>query len=58
MQGSVWGPLLCTGTMDKIGDKAYKTGSSLYSYKGLVAIPPLGMVDDKISMSKCSVEST
>ena len=58
MQGSVWGPLLCTGTMDKIGRKAYMTGTSLYSYKDLVAIPPLGMVDDEITMSKCSVEST
>ena len=30
MQGSVWGPLLCTTTMDKIGQKAYKTGHPLY----------------------------
>ena len=44
--------------MDKIGKKAYKSGSPLYTYKGLVAIPPLGMVDDEITMAKCSVEST
>ena len=58
MQGSVWGPLCCTSTMDKIGKKAYKSGSPLYAYKGLVNIPPLGMVDDEITMAKCSVQST
>ena len=42
MQGSVWGPLCCTTTMDKIGQKAYKTGSALYMYKGMVSIPPPG----------------
>ena len=58
MQGSVWGPLCCTATMDKIGKKAYQTGSPLYSYKSLVSVPPLGMVDDEISMSRCSVDAT
>ena len=58
MQGSVWGPLCCTSTMDKIGKKAYTTGTPLYTYKGLVAIPPLGMIDDEITMAKCSVDST
>ena len=58
MQGSVWGPLCCTSTMDKIGQKAYKSGSPLYTYKGLVSIPPLGMVDDEITMAKCSFQST
>ena len=27
IQGSVWSPSCCTSTMDKIGKKAYKTGS-------------------------------
>ena len=58
MQGSVWGPLCCTTTMDKIGQKAYKTGAPLYSYKGLVSIPPLGMVDDIITVAECGVKST
>ena len=45
--------------MDKIGKKGYKSGSPLYTYKGLVAIPPpLGMVYDKITVAKCSIEST
>ena len=58
MQGSVWGPLLCTGTMDKIGKKAYKTGATLYKYKGLVSVPPLGMVDDELTMAECGAQST
>ena len=32
MQGSVWGPLCCTTTMDKIGQQAYK---------GMLKCPPL-----------------
>ena len=58
MQGSVRGPLLCTGTMDKIGKKAYKTGATLYKYKGLVSVPPLGMVDDELTMAECGAQST
>ena len=58
MQGSVWGPLCCTSTMDKIGQRAYKSGSPLYTYKGQVSVPPLGMVDDEITMARCTVEST
>ena len=40
MQGSVWGPLCCTTTMDKLGQKSYRTGSPMYTYKGMVSIPP------------------
>ena len=58
MQGSVWGPLCCTTTMDKIGQKAYKTGSALYMYKGMVSIPPLGMVDDELTIAECGANAT
>ena len=57
MQGSVWGPLSCTSSMDKIGQRSYKTGSPLYTYKGLVSIPPLGMIDDEITMAECGSNS-
>ena len=56
MQGSVWGPLCCTGTMDQI-EKRHIPQETLYKYKGLVSIPPLGMIDDELTISKCSVES-
>ena len=55
MQGTVWGSLLCTATMDKLGKAAYKEPEHLYKYHG-VPIPPLGMVDDILSVT--SVEST
>ena len=50
MQGTVWGSLLCTGTMDKLGKMCYEKPEFLYKYKG-VPIPPLGMVDDVINVS-------
>ena len=55
MQGTVWGSLFCTSTMDMLGKEAYKQPEHLYKYHG-VPIPPLGMVDDIISVS--SVENT
>ena len=58
MQGSVWGPLCCTTTMDKIGQKSYKSGSPLYTYKGMVSIPPLGMVDDELTIAECGPDAT
>ena len=50
MQGTVWGSLLCTSTIDKLGKKCYNIPQNLYQYKG-VHIPPLGMVDDVISVT-------
>ena len=55
MQGTVWGSLMCTSTMDNLGKEAYSQPNILYKYKG-VEIPPLDMVDAIISVS--SVENT
>ena len=41
MQGSVWGSLFCTTTMDKLGQLAYENSELLYMYKGLVSVPPI-----------------
>ena len=49
---------MCTTTMDKIGQRAYKTGAPLYTYKGMVSIPPLGMVDDELTIAECDPKST
>ena len=54
MQGSVWGSLFCTTTMDKLGQIAYENADLLYMYKGVVAVPPICMVDDIMSIQKCS----
>ena len=54
MQGTVWGSLLCTATMDKLGQLAYTNDNLAYKYKGVVKTPSLGMVDDVLSVQKCS----
>ena len=41
MQGTVWGSLLCTATMDKLGKFKYNNTNMLYKYKGTVGVPAL-----------------
>ena len=55
MQGTVWGSLFYTCTIDKLGKNAYEHPDLLYTYKG-VPISPLGMVDDILTVS--NVENT
>ena len=57
MQGTVWGSLCCTTTMDKLGKLEYGNKDLLYKYKDQVDIPSLGMVDDVLSSRKCSMDS-
>ena len=57
MQGSVWGSLCCVVLMDKLGQLSYENPDLLYYYKGLVATPPLQMVDDILGIQKCSRKS-
>ena len=54
MQGSVWGSIFCTASIDKLGQLAYENADLLYLYKGLVAVPPVSMVDDILCIQKCS----
>ena len=58
MQGSVWGSLMCTATMSKIGENAYSDPKLCYKYKGAVNIPPLGMIDDLLCIQKCNKSIT
>ena len=53
MQGTVWGGLFCTCTMDKLGKEAYADPQLLYRYRGTVEVPPLEMVDDVVIASEC-----
>ena len=53
MQGTVWAGLMCTSTMDKLGKEVYDDPSLVYKYRGTVDVPPLEMVDDVITTSKC-----
>ena len=57
MQGRVWGGLMCTTTMDKLCQLVYDDKNLLYKYKGTVDVPPLEMVDDIITASKCGSTS-
>ena len=57
MQGTVWGGLMCTTTMDKLCKQIYKEDNLLYKYRGEVDVPPLQMVDDIITASKCGATS-
>ena len=57
MQGGKWGPLKCSNSMDKIGKSCVEAGENLYTYKGLVKIMPLAMVDDLLAMAKCGLTS-
>ena len=52
-QGDVFGPILCSNQIDTFGKECLEEGKYTYSYKGEVNIPPLGMVDDLISISEC-----
>ena len=57
MQGTVWGSLFCTSTMDKLPKAIYNTPSLLYKYKGEVSVPPLEMVDDVLTIQKCGIKA-
>ena len=58
MQGTTWGIIFCTTSMDKLGQKIYQNEKLLYKYKGCVNVPPLEMVDDIASVSKCDTTSS
>ena len=58
MQGTVWGSLFCTATMDKFAKHVYKNDDLLYKYKGEVSVPPLEMVDDILTIHKCGTASS
>ena len=56
-QGGVFGPLLCSNLVDKIGKECILGDKYLYSYKGIVDVPPLGMVDDLVCVSECGPDA-
>ena len=53
MQGTVWSGPMCTNTLDGLGKEVYANTTFAYKYRGEVEVPPLEMVDDIISASKC-----
>ena len=59
MQGSVWGSIKCTTTMDTMNQMAMSDKTLQYNYKGDPSIPIgiLGMVDDTLGVTKCGKEA-
>ena len=57
MQGTVWGGLKCTTTMDGLPKQILQDAQSMYKYRGVVSIPPLEMVDDVITAVECGSKS-
>ena len=43
--------------MDKIGKKCVEMGEHLHTYKGIVKVMPLAMVDDLLGIARCGGES-
>ena len=57
-QGEVTSSLKCTVTVDSISQNhVANLEDHLYRYKEIVPVPPLGMVDDQINVSKCGLDS-
>ena len=57
MQGTVWGGLKCSTTMDGLPKHVLQDTQAMYKYRGLVSIPPLEMVDDVITVVECGIKS-
>ena len=57
MQGTVWGSLCCTASMEKLGKAEYERPELLYKFRNKVSVPSLGMIDDVLKIHKCSMES-
>ena len=59
MQGSVWGSLKCTVSMDMLNKTILKQDHLTYQYRSdpNIRIGVLGMVDDNLSISKCGIPS-
>ena len=48
---------MCKTSMDKLGQEVYENEELIYLYKGMVAVPPICMVDDILAVQKCSKKS-
>ena len=58
LQGDVFGSLLCSNQVDMFGKECMEEKKYIYKYKGVLDIPPLGMVDDLLCVSECVHETS
>ena len=57
MQGGILGAPMCALNIDRIGKDSLENKEYLYSYKGEVEIPLLGMIDDGLLVTECGIKS-
>jgi hypothetical protein len=57
LQDSVFGPIKCSVQIDTLGRDCLTSGDGVYSYKNIIDVPPLAMIDDVLGIAKCSDES-
>ena len=53
MQGTCWGSLICTTSMNKLGQMAYENEDMLYYYNCENPVPPICMVDNILALKEC-----
>ena len=56
-QGGTWGPMLCSNSIDSIGNKCKERNEHCYMYKNTVRILPLSFVDDLNGIARCGFDS-
>ena len=57
MQGETLAPSECSVQVDSVGKECVEDHKHLYTYKDIVKVPPLTMVDDIIAVSKCGSDT-
>ena len=57
MQGDILSPLISSLQVDTIGKECLDEKKHLYHFKNVVPIPPLGMVDDLLTISECGYQT-
>ena len=57
MLGEVTGRGQCCNQVDTFGKECLEENELLYQYREDVGVPPLGMVDDVIAVSRCGADS-
>ena len=57
MQGSVFGPIKSTISIDTLGRDCLKFNKGMFKYKNVLNLTPLALIDDCLRFSKCSADS-
>ena len=57
LQGSVFGPIKCCVQIDTLGRDCLAQDKCLYNYKNMVSVPPLALIDDIVSITKCDADA-